>query len=275
MRSETETRHRNAIERVIRRMRREPASPLSLDLLADVACMSRFHFVRTFRAETRLSPGRFLAMLRIEHAKRLLLNTQHPVIAICHDSGYASVGTFTCLFTQYVGVSPSRLRALRDQMQVMSMPSHSEPGIQLPAGGLHSARVRGRVSALPGGADLVFVGLFRCNPPRGCPLGASVLYQGGDFSLPVATTPQGTLVAFAVPGATDACHYLLPSYGGTWFASAEVPQPAGQAMIELRLRPLSVFDPPTLFALPLLLGRSGPSVVAVPAFDPELRRRTA
>ncbi len=81
-------------------------------VLADVACLSAFHFSRVFRAVTGIPPGQFLAVLRLELAKRLLLTSDLPVTDICSAVGYTSVGTFTSQFTELVGMTPIHLRRL-------------------------------------------------------------------------------------------------------------------------------------------------------------------
>lgn len=99
-----------AVTRAIREMRARFREPLSLDDLAEAALFSPYHFNRFFRQITGLTPGRFLAAVRIQEAKRLLLETSHSVTAICFEVGYGSLGTFSRQFTTYVGVPPSRFR---------------------------------------------------------------------------------------------------------------------------------------------------------------------
>src|SRR5207237_652416 len=80
--------------------------------LADSACMSAFHFSRVFSAVTGISPARFLAALRMAAAKRLLLASERRITEICMDVGYNSLGTFTTLFNEFVGIAPTRFREL-------------------------------------------------------------------------------------------------------------------------------------------------------------------
>ncbi|MEO8753406.1 MAG: AraC family transcriptional regulator [Casimicrobiaceae bacterium] len=273
MRIATETRHRSAIERVIRYMQRDPASPLCLDEMAQIACMSRFHFVRTFHEATSISPGKFLAALRIEKAKRLLLHTTRPVTAVCLEAGYASIGTFTYLFTQYVGVSPNRFRTLRDDLHADAMPKGLDTGCLAGAAGAATQKLTGVVSHAPGWDGLVFIGLFRSRIPRGQPLACVVLSGPSGFTLVLPPAPgKGNLHAFALPAGIDATDYLLPSHDWSWCASAALAKARSTRGIELRLRALTVFDPPTLFALPLLFGHGGPAVVALPFRTTGLRR---
>src|SRR5262249_48625370 len=66
----------------------------------------------TFREHTGVSPARFLGALRIEAAKRLLIETDDSILDICLRIGYSSLGSFSTRFTQMVGLSPGRYRQL-------------------------------------------------------------------------------------------------------------------------------------------------------------------
>ncbi|MEU5987371.1 AraC family transcriptional regulator [Spirillospora sp. NPDC047418] len=103
---------RSEIERVVEGIRERYNEELSLDDLAEMARLSPFHMARLFRQETGLPPVRFLATVRLEQAKKLLLSTRESVADISSDVGYASLGTFTTRFTRSVGVSPGRYRRL-------------------------------------------------------------------------------------------------------------------------------------------------------------------
>ncbi|WP_442814239.1 helix-turn-helix domain-containing protein [Streptomyces sp. NBC_00151] len=74
--------------------------------------LSRFHFTRLFKEETGLTPGRFLAAVRIHEAERLIEKTSMSITEVSYAVGYNSLGSFTNYFTASVGVSPSRFRRL-------------------------------------------------------------------------------------------------------------------------------------------------------------------
>src|SRR6266853_3083700 len=83
---------------------------LTLEDLASVACLSPSHFHRVFRRLIGIPPGEFLAALRFQAARRLLLTTSLSVTEICFEVGYTSIGSFTSRFTHLVGLSPRLLR---------------------------------------------------------------------------------------------------------------------------------------------------------------------
>jgi AraC-like DNA-binding protein len=86
------------------------AEPLDLDALARAACVSRFHFVRSFRAAFGETPHRYLLTRRMERAAALLRDTDHPVIDVCHEVGLHSVGSFTSAFKAWYGATPTEYR---------------------------------------------------------------------------------------------------------------------------------------------------------------------
>jgi len=109
---DTTAEHRAAVLRSIMLMRQEISRPLSVADMARPAAFSPFHFHRLFRAVTTVTPGRFLAALRMAEARRLLLHSALTATAISAEVGYASSGTFTTQFTRLVGMSPERFRRL-------------------------------------------------------------------------------------------------------------------------------------------------------------------
>src|SRR6201991_4729135 len=80
---------------------------LDLEALARVAHLSPDHLIRTFRSVFGETPHRYLQRRRIERAMFLLRTTDRDVTDICFAVGFASLGTFSRLFTSLVGEPPS------------------------------------------------------------------------------------------------------------------------------------------------------------------------
>jgi transcriptional regulator GlxA family with amidase domain len=91
-------------------MDRTYAQPLDVPALAEVACVSEAHFIRTFRATFGETPHRYLQRRRVERAMFLLRETDRSVTDISLDVGFTSLGTFSRTFHQIVGQSPRRYR---------------------------------------------------------------------------------------------------------------------------------------------------------------------
>jgi AraC-like DNA-binding protein len=90
---------------------RHYAQPLDLDLLAGVAGLSKFHFLRLFRSTYGTTPAGHLSQRRIERAQDLLRATNLTVTEVCLAVGYSSLGSFSSRFHDVVGESPSAFQA--------------------------------------------------------------------------------------------------------------------------------------------------------------------
>jgi AraC-like DNA-binding protein len=87
--------------------------PVSIADAASAACLSPFHFLRTFRAAFRVTPHQFLTTQRLARARALLCSGKHTVTDVCLDSGFQSLGSFSSLFRRHFGVSPQDVQRAR------------------------------------------------------------------------------------------------------------------------------------------------------------------
>jgi AraC-like DNA-binding protein len=87
---------------------------LTLDELARAAGLSKFHFLRMFRASTGSTPSRYLSGVRVERAKGLLRRTELSVTDIALEVGFAEQSSFTRAFARREGVSPTGFRTRRE-----------------------------------------------------------------------------------------------------------------------------------------------------------------
>jgi len=83
------------------------AQPLTLDELASVACMSKYHFLRLFKATYGMTPMEHVSQRRIERAQDLLRATNLTVTEVCFAVGFSSLGSFSSRFRALVGQSAS------------------------------------------------------------------------------------------------------------------------------------------------------------------------
>jgi transcriptional regulator GlxA family with amidase domain len=84
--------------------------PLTLPALAARASMSTRTFTRRFRREVGQSPGAWLTHQRLNQARDLLEQTDLPVDAIAHRTGFGTGASLRHHFTRTVGTSPARYR---------------------------------------------------------------------------------------------------------------------------------------------------------------------
>jgi AraC-like DNA-binding protein len=83
---------------------------LSLATLAAVAQTSPAHFARLFKQTTGRTPHQYVITRRMEHAKRLLVETDMPLSAIAPRVGCADQSHFTALFRKQVSMTPQVYR---------------------------------------------------------------------------------------------------------------------------------------------------------------------
>jgi AraC-like DNA-binding protein len=84
---------------------------ITLREISRAACLSPYHFHRLFREAFGESPHEYLTRIRLERARHLLLRDERPVVAICEEVGFASLGSFHALFRGKFGVTPGAFRA--------------------------------------------------------------------------------------------------------------------------------------------------------------------
>lgn len=86
------------------------AANVTLDDLAAVAGLSRFHLCRAFRETTGFPPHAYLTRVRIAAARRLLRGSDLPIRAIAAACGFASPNQFATSFRKSLGTTPSAYR---------------------------------------------------------------------------------------------------------------------------------------------------------------------
>ena len=82
------------------------AENISLDKLAEMAHMSKFHLVHAFKEEVGLSPISYLQSRRIAASRRLLELGGHSVSQISGMTGFSSASYFSQRFKKAMGVTP-------------------------------------------------------------------------------------------------------------------------------------------------------------------------
>lgn len=86
------------------------ADEVSLDELAVVACLSKYHFVRLFRAALGCTPFEYRRQLRLRHARHLLADTTLPVGEVALWVGFTSDAAFCRAFYRATGAWPQAWR---------------------------------------------------------------------------------------------------------------------------------------------------------------------
>ncbi|WP_051234305.1 bifunctional DNA-binding transcriptional regulator/O6-methylguanine-DNA methyltransferase Ada [Halomonas halocynthiae] len=101
-------RHAQSVARACRLIEHGEASP-SLDELARVAGLSRFHFHRVFKSVTGLTPMAYAAACRADRVRQALTQ-QETVTDAIYKAGFNSSGRFYAGAERMLGMTPKRYR---------------------------------------------------------------------------------------------------------------------------------------------------------------------
>lgn len=220
------------------------------DLCAEVGS-SKSHFISIFEEVTGTTPHHFLASLRIQRAKELLLATAESVTEIAFDVGYESFPTFSRTFSEYVGLSPLEFRRMQRTISGKDLVSAATSYIAKNMTKESSPIVEGKITLSEALKGVIFVGAFTKGVPQGIPHSGTVLLRPGTFRIRQPTDKRYYLLVAHVP---------LPFEGhlSTHFipvdrvASIRIDQGRSQ-QLRLEPRPIRITDPPLVVALTALL----------------------
>jgi AraC family transcriptional regulator len=106
------TRDPAPIVRVLRYLESRVVQPHSLADLARIAGLSRYHFLRTFKGVTGITPHQWLLRARLRDAAQRLAESHDPITEIALDVGFEDLSNFIRSFRAEFGVAPRKYRAI-------------------------------------------------------------------------------------------------------------------------------------------------------------------
>jgi len=101
---------RPALNTVVDYMHLHLQDDIDLAVLAQLANLSKFHFLRLFAQATGATPHRYLVRLRLQRAATMLRDTRQTILQVAEGCGYRSQGHFAGAFRRQYGVSPTEFR---------------------------------------------------------------------------------------------------------------------------------------------------------------------
>jgi AraC-like DNA-binding protein/predicted dithiol-disulfide oxidoreductase (DUF899 family) len=99
-----------AIKPVLAYIQSHLDDPVTPEYLANLACYSRQHFNRLFRAVVGESVMDHIRRVRLERSAYRLRRSHDTVASIAFDAGYGSQEAFTRIFQAYYGIAPGSYR---------------------------------------------------------------------------------------------------------------------------------------------------------------------
>jgi AraC family transcriptional regulator len=98
---------RYALQRTVAYIHQNLRQPLALADLSRVACLSAYHFSRTFKRSTGFSPHQYVLRARVDAARALLVSGRLSVAEIALHVGFFDQSHLARHFKRQCGVPPS------------------------------------------------------------------------------------------------------------------------------------------------------------------------
>jgi transcriptional regulator GlxA family with amidase domain len=127
---------RQPLREVQRRVVEDVAGEHSVEAMATHAQMSPRHFARAFRAETGLTPARYVERVRLEAARRRLEDTAEPIASVASACGFGTAETMRRVFLRALEVGPAEYRRRFQSITRRHGDEHGDPAVRR----LHGAR---------------------------------------------------------------------------------------------------------------------------------------
>ncbi len=83
---------------------------LKLEELAEIACLSSYHFARAFKASTGVAPHQYMMSQKLDLAKTLLSDDNYKLVEVAFKAGFANQAHFTRAFKRATGSTPGEYR---------------------------------------------------------------------------------------------------------------------------------------------------------------------
>lgn len=105
----SETGYDPKIQKVLSYINENITSELNVDALADLVYLSKYHFMRLFKAQTGTTVHAYIRQKRLLHAAREI-RAGVPVSQAAADAGFSDYSTFHRAFKESFGIAPGQLK---------------------------------------------------------------------------------------------------------------------------------------------------------------------
>lgn len=109
------------LTRVVEHIHDNPDGDLSLDRLAEVAALSRFHFHRVYHAMTGETAANTVRRMRLHRAAVALVQGSDPLAVVARRVGYPNLASFSRAFADAYQATPT---AFRKRGELRPVPLH-------------------------------------------------------------------------------------------------------------------------------------------------------
>ncbi|WKY43902.1 AraC family transcriptional regulator [Eubacteriaceae bacterium ES2] len=104
------------IEQVKKQLELYPEHRISIEEMAKRAFISKYHFIRCFKAEVGLTPHQFQLQNRIRKGQRLIIDAD-TIAEVALATGFCDQSHFIKQFEKHFGLTPSIYKCIAEQFQ--------------------------------------------------------------------------------------------------------------------------------------------------------------
>ncbi|EKO3540377.1 helix-turn-helix domain-containing protein [Vibrio fluvialis] len=94
------------IQKAVQAMRDNLTCSLTINELANIACLSTTQYKNLFKANLGMTTFQYLTQLRMERARALLTHSDYPIGLIAEQVGFQDPSAFSRSFSRYFGQPP-------------------------------------------------------------------------------------------------------------------------------------------------------------------------
>jgi len=103
---------RHRMNRLVTHLHGSLDDAVTLESMASIACLSKYHFCRMFQSYFGQTPIQYVWRVRLERAARMLTLSTDPITSVALDAGFASSQSFSQAIRGRFGRSPREIKRL-------------------------------------------------------------------------------------------------------------------------------------------------------------------
>ena len=100
----------DSINEIIQYIGEHYCEDINIDSLSERSNLSKYYLIRIFKEFTGITPYKYIVLMRITHAKRLLLTTEMTISEISAKTGFNDSNNFIVNFKSITGKTPTKFR---------------------------------------------------------------------------------------------------------------------------------------------------------------------
>jgi AraC-like DNA-binding protein len=102
--------HVEVIAPALSKMHTDYAQKFTLEELAELCSVSKYHFCRIFKRAMNVTPVQYLTEYRVDLAEAMLKDAKKSISDVAWQCGFESPSFFTKIFQKYMGEPPSKYK---------------------------------------------------------------------------------------------------------------------------------------------------------------------